>query len=104
MRNKLRTLQKFPCIRTVKGPDLDTGNIFPTHHSRVNRYPAIAIFLNTFIMGGATAGFAMIKLNTFIAPQVIDSRLGQAGNTHLPPRVIRPLGPDAMANRAGALG
>ena len=54
-------------------------------------------------MRGATTDFAVIELNTFITPQVTDSRLVKAGDPDLLPRVIRPLGPDAMTNGAGAL-
>ena len=96
-------VQKFPGVGAVEHPDLNAGGVFATHHSRVDGNPAINVLLNTFIVGSAATGFAVIELNAFIIPKIGRSGLWQTADTDLLAGVIGPLRADAMTNGAGAL-
>lgn len=91
-------IQKLPGFRAVELPDLYTGGILPLHHSRVYCNPAILILFDVFIMCRATTGFAVIELNTFIAPKISCSRGSGTRNPDLLTCVISPLRPQAVAN------
>ena len=96
-------VQKFPGVGAVEKSDLNTGGVFPSHHSRIDGNPAIGIFPDAFIVGSATAGFAVIELYAFITPKIGRSGLRQATDTDLLAGVIGPLRTDAMTNGTGAL-
>lgn len=63
-------VQILPCVGTIEFSHGDVPGVLPGHHPHVDGNPAIVVFLNTFIMRGATTGFAVVELYTAIAPQV----------------------------------
>ena len=99
---RLQLIEICPGIGAIKCSDRNISGVSGPHYSRIDGYTAFRIFLDTFIMRGATTVLAVIELNTFVAPKVGCSCIGRTKDFDLLPRVVGPLHTQAVTDGAGA--